>query len=440
MDFATVLCEQAARHADLNIFIHFDSERLIRDARKADERQASGQSLSPLHGIPIAIKDCIDVAGLPTTGGTPLLHDNVVQRSSPIVQSLFDAGALLLGKTNLHELAFGITSSNECSGAVRNPYNLNYSAGGSSSGSAAAVAAEIVPASLGTDTAGSVRIPASHCGVFGFRPSHGRYSSEGVMPLFPTRDTPGTMARSVDDLQLLDSVLADDWVGPETDGRTLRLGIPGDYFLSDLEDEVAGAVETEFKRLEACGFELVEAPPPDFAAVVSKAAGPIRAWELPRSISKYLEDCDSTVRFNELISGIAGEYVRKEFADALKDIDAPRLAEAYQRVLTDVLPHHRKCYRKYFSENTLDAIVFPTVPLGPTLLGHNVTTVMNGTPKSIWHTFRNSLPATFYGAPGISVPFAQTSGGLPLGLEFDGVPGADRELLNVAAAWSRTSN
>ena len=439
VDFATVLCEQAARRADLNVFIHFDGDRLIQDARMADERQASGQPLSPLHGIPVAVKDCIDVAGLPTTGGTPLLRDNVARRSSPIVQSLFDAGALLMGKTNLHELAFGITSSNECSGAVRNPCNPKYSAGGSSSGSAAAVAAEIAPASLGTDTAGSVRIPASHCGVFGFRPSHGRYSNEGVMPLFPTRDTPGIMTRSVDDLLLLDSVLTDDWTIPGIDGRTLRLGIPGDYFLSDLEDEVAAAVDAEFKRLEACGFDLVRAPPPDFAAVISESAGPIRAWELPRSIAEYLEACDSSVGFDELISGIAGEYVREEFADALKDIDAPGLSEAYQKVLTEVLPHHRTRYFEYLSTNALDAIAFPTVPMAPTILDHNVTTVMNGRPKSIWHTFRNSLPATFFGIPGISVPFARTSAGLPLGLEFDGAPGADRELLSVAAAWVKTS-
>lgn len=436
----TSLCQQAERHADLNVFIHFDSDRLLDDARKADEKQVSGQTLDPLHGVPLAVKDCIDVAGLPTTGGTPSLRDNIVQRSSPVAQRLFDAGALLMGKTNLHELAFGITSSNECSGAVRNPYNPECSAGGSSSGSAAAVAANIAPAALGTDTAGSVRIPASHCGVFGFRPSHGRYNSEGVMPLFPTRDTPGLIARSVDDLMLLDSVLTDEWTMPEMGGHRLRLGIPGDYFLSELEASVASAVDEEFKRLESCGFVLVEAPPPDFAAVVSEAAGPIRAWELPRSIAEYLEACGTSVRFDDVVSGIAGTYVREEFTDALKDINAPGLSEAYQYVLTEVLPRHRKCYREYLNENNFAAIVFPTIPMAPTKLCDNVTTLLNGSPISIWHTMRNTLPATFYGAPGISVPFARTPSGLPLGLEFDGAPGADRALLNVAAAWARTLN
>lgn len=440
MEFATSLCEQAARRVDLNAFIHFDVDRLLDDARKADEKQASGQALGPLHGIPLAFKDCIDVAGLPTTGGTPTLRDNVVQTSSCIAQRLFDAGALFMGKTNLHELAFGITSSNECSGAVRNPSNPKYSAGGSSSGSAAAVAAFITPASLGTDTAGSVRIPASHCGIFGFRPSHGRFDGEGVMPLFPSRDTPGLLARSADDLLLLDSILTDDWTMPLVNVVGLRLGIPGDYFLSDLEHDVAAAAEAEFKRLESCGFVLVEAPTPNFAAVVSEAEGPIRAWELPRSIAEYLEACGSRVSFDDLVSGIAGQYVREEFADALKDIDAPGLFEAYQKVLTEVLPRHRERYCEYLKKNKFAAIVFPTTPMAPTKLGDNFTTMLNGRPTSIWHTMRNTLPATFYGAPGITVPFSRTPGGLPLGLEFDGAPGADRELLNVAAEWARTLN
>ncbi len=437
-DLASSLCEQAVRHADLNLFIHYDAECLLENARKADEKQASGEAVGPLHGVPLAIKDCIDIAGLPTTGGTPSLRDNVVQTSSPIARKLFDAGALLMGKTNLHELAFGITSSNECSGAVRNPFNPDYSAGGSSSGSAAAVAVNVAPASLGTDTAGSIRIPAAHCGVFGFRPSHGRLVNLGVMPLFPTRDTPGTIARSVEDLLLLDSVLTDEWAIPDLNGRRLRLGIPGEYFLSDLENEVAVATEVEFKRLEACGVDLVEAPPHDFAAVVLEATGPIRAWELPRSMAKYLKSCGGSTSFNDVISGIAGSYVREEFTDALKDVDAPGLAEAYHRVLTEILPRHRQHYCEYLRENQLDAIVFPTVPMSPTKLNDKVTTMLNGNPVSIWHTMRNALPATFYGAPGITVPFARTHDGFPLGLEFDGAPGADRKLLAVTAEWTRT--
>ncbi len=436
-DYATKLCEQARRHADLNCFIHFDSGRLLSDARKADEMMAAGKKLGPLHGVPVAIKDCIDVAGLPTTGGTPSLRDNVVQRSSTIAQKLFDAGALLMGKTNLHELAFGITSSNEWSGAVGNPHNPSYSAGGSSSGSAAVVAAHIAPAALGTDTAGSVRIPAAHCGVFGFRPSHGRYDTKGVMPLFPTRDTPGTFARSIDDLLLLDSVLTDGWALPGTGRQGGRLGIPGDYFLNDLEDVVSVAVEEAFKKLESSGFVLVDAPPPDFAGIVSETGGPIRAWELPRSIAKYLEACGNGVCFEDVLSGIAGDYVRTEFSEALKDTESPGLAQAYRNVMTEILPRHRQSYREYLSQYDLDAIVFPTVPLAPTRLGDNVSTQLNGKPVSIWRTMRNALPASFFGAPGITIPYATTPDGMPLGLEFDGAPGADRQLLALAAAWAR---
>ncbi|SDD51721.1 amidase family protein [Ruegeria marina] len=437
-EYVSALIDQAERRLDLNLFTQFDPDKLQHDARAADDRLATGRPDGPLHGVPIAIKDCVDVAGLATTCGTPALRNNRVRTTAPFAQKVFDAGALLMGKTNLHELAFGITSSNEHIGAVPNPHDPAYSAGGSSSGSAAAVAAQVVPAALGTDTAGSIRIPAAHCGVFGFRPSHGRYSCGGIMPLFPTRDAPGYFARTASDLALMDSVLTGDWHVPEVDLAGLRLGIPGDYFLSDLEAELATAFDRELQRLAACGVVLAEAPPPDFGALVDEAAGPVRAWELPRSLSDYLDACGQAISLDDVLVGIAGDYVRDEFADALADADASGLFDAYQATLTEVLPRHRAKYLAYLSDHDLSAIVFPTTPTGPTKLGDNVTTTLNGQPVSIWHTFRNALPATFLGAPGLSVPFARTSTGLPLGLEFDGVPSGDRPLLAIARAWSQS--
>ncbi|SIT01035.1 amidase family protein [Paracoccus saliphilus] len=199
LEYSTALVERAQAFSTLNAFTYFDPERVLDAARQADLRQARGEALGPLHGVPLAIKDSIDIEGLPTGGGTPVLRDNIVRRTAPMIRSLFDAGALCFGKTNLYELAFGITSNNRHTGAVRNPCDSERSAGGSSGGSAAAVAAGMVPAAIGSDTAGSVRIPAAHCGILGFRPSHGRYDSTGFMPLFPSRDAPGVMARSVED-------------------------------------------------------------------------------------------------------------------------------------------------------------------------------------------------------------------------------------------------
>lgn len=251
-EYARALLERCESCRSLNAFIALDGDRVLSDAREADRRMQRGQPLGPLHGVPLAIKDSFDVAGTPTTAGTPALQNNIARRTAPMVQKLFEAGALMLGKTNLYELAFGITSSNEFTGAVHNPYNQMMSAGGSSSGSAAAVAAGMAPAALGSDTAGSIRIPAAHCGVVGFRPSTGRYPSEGLVPLFHTRDAPGLMARSVEDIALLDEVISGDGDGSQVELRGLRIGLPRDYFFADLDSRVAAVIERELSRLQDC--------------------------------------------------------------------------------------------------------------------------------------------------------------------------------------------
>lgn len=436
-DYIETLIERALSNVELNAFIYFDPERLLNEARRADERQAQGECLGPLHGIPLAIKDCIDIKGLPTTAATPMLRDNLANQTAPLVQSMLEAGALLFGKTNMHELAFGITSNNECTGAIRNPYDPERSAGGSSSGSAVAVATGMVPAAIGTDTAGSVRIPAAHCGIFGFRPSLGRYDSMGVMPLFPTRDVPGLMTRSIEDLCLLDSVLTGDTETPPYTVASLRLGIPRDYFLDELEAVVARAFEQELERLAALGAILVEVDLPDVEKCIAMTNDPIRAWELPRSISAYLLTSGSGIDFHTLINGIAGSYVRQEFTDALKDTESADLEERYRTAVTDSLPCFRNQYCTCLKQHCLDAIIFPTTPLLPIALGEETNVFVDGSMVSVWQTMRNTEPASFFGAPGISVPLPRGLGEMPIGLEFDGIPGSDRKLLSVVAACTQ---
>jgi len=438
-EYGEALIAQAQSFAALNAFIELDLDRIRKVARDADRHKARGHMLGPLHGIPLAVKDCIDIAELPTTGATPALRKNVDRRTAPLVRTLFEAGAHLFGKTNLYELAFGITSNNDCTGAVRNPHNPDRSAGGSSSGSAAAVAAGMVPAAIGSDTAGSIRIPAAHCGIYGFRPTTGRYASDGFMPCFPTRDAPGLLARSVEDLCLLDSILTAERDLPACNLEGLRLGLPGPYFLDALESDVAIAFEQELRRLESCGVRLVDAAPPNFAALIAEASEPIRAWELPRSLAAYLDASACDIDLETGLSAIAGPYVREEFADALKGQDTADLAERYQETLSVVLPRHREAYRGYLADNDLNAIVFPTTPLAPTLLGEEGDVLIDGRMVSVWHTMRNTVPASFYGAPAITIPYARTPAGLPLGLEFDGIPGQDRKLLAIAASWARTA-
>lgn len=433
-EYVGELIERAERDADLNAFTHFEPESVRAAARQADLNLVAGRTLGPLHGIPLAIKDCIDVAGLATTGGTPALRDHVVNRTAPLVQKLKDAGAIVFGKTNMYELAFGITSSNEFTGPVKNPHDRRRSAGGSSSGSAAAVAAGFVPGAIGTDTAGSVRIPASHCGIFGFRPSSGRYDSTGIMPLFPTRDVPGLMARTVMDLQLMDAVLSGDGSTPSIDLPSLRLGLPGPYFLDELETGVAAEFGHMLAQLRSYGVTIVQADLHDLARSLDELSGPIRAWELPRSLAEYLETSGAGIGFDALIAGIAGPYVREEFAQALREANAEDLAERYRHVVSVALPGFRKKYLDHFKEFKLDAIIFPTTPILATALGDEGDVVVDDQAVPVWRTMRNTVPASFYGAPGVTFPAANRVQGVPVGVEIDGLPGKDKKVLAIAAA------
>jgi len=206
-DLVRALVEVIERKRDLNAFITFDRERAIASAHKADTFAARKSFAGPLHGVPIVVKDNIHVAGLPNSAGTPALRDFVPTRNAPVAEKLIRAGAIVLGKTNMHELAFGITSNNAAFGPARNAYDPSRIAGGSSGGTANAIAARMAAAGLGTDTGGSVRIPAALNGIAGLRPTLGRYSQEGITPIAHTRDTAGPMAREVADLVLLDTII-----------------------------------------------------------------------------------------------------------------------------------------------------------------------------------------------------------------------------------------
>ncbi len=206
--YADALLAQAEKAAKLNAFIHFDADQVRAAARAADaQRLAGAATLGALHGVPLALKDNLDTVDMPTTGGTPGLKGHRPKRNAAVVQKLLDAGAIAFGKANLHELAYGISNNNAGFGAARNPYDPSRIPGGSSGGVGAAVGARIVPGGIGSDTGGSVRVPAALCGIVGFRPSTGRWSQSGVVPISHTRDTPGPMTRSVADCVLLDGVV-----------------------------------------------------------------------------------------------------------------------------------------------------------------------------------------------------------------------------------------
>src|ERR1700722_5675049 len=256
--YAAVLLERCKVGKSLNAFISLEPERVLEAARECDVRRRTGAKLGPLHGLPIPIKDSINTKDYPTTAGTPALKDFRPTEDAPIVSIIRQAGGVVLGKTNLHELSYGYTSNNPTFGAVHNPYDPTRIPGGSSGGTAAAVAAQMAPLGVAEDTEGSIRVPAALCGIAGFRPSTGRYPSTGAAPISALFDQIGPHARNVADLALFDSVAASDWPplqAPSLQG--LRLGVVRDYWFVGLDPEVERVTDRALEQLRSAGVEIV---------------------------------------------------------------------------------------------------------------------------------------------------------------------------------------
>src|SRR3974390_417380 len=209
--YASALLGRCGQAKAWNHFIPLPQEGVMEAARAADRRRTSGVKLGPLHGLPIPVKDSVNTKDMPTTGGTPALRHFKPKQDAAIVRTLVDAGAIVMGKTNLHELSCGWTSNNQAFGAVHNPYDVRRIPGGSSGGTAVAVATRMAPLGVAEDTEGSIRVPAAMCGIAGFRPTTGRYATTGAVPISPLFDQVGPHARTVGDLALFDSVVTGDW-------------------------------------------------------------------------------------------------------------------------------------------------------------------------------------------------------------------------------------
>ena len=436
--YAEALLAQAARCAGLNAFIHLDPEQVRAAARAADARRAADPgSLGPLHGVPLALKDNLDTADMPTTAGTPGLKGNRPQRNAPIVQKLLDAGAIAFGKANLHELAYGITSNNAGFGAVRNPYDPSRIPGGSSGGVGAAVGARIVPGGIGSDTGGSVRVPAALCGIVGFRPTTGRWTQTGIVPISHTRDTAGPMTRSVADCALLDSVVTGSTPAPAVAGlKGLRLGVPRAHFWSPLDAETARLMEDVLARLKEAGAVLVEADIAEVARLDGEAGFPIALYETVTDLNAYLAGRGSTMRYPELVAQCASPDVKGLLQSLHGEGAIPEAA--YRRALDVLRPQLQAAYRDHFRRHDVAAVVFPTTPLPAAPIGDDETVALNGERVPTFFTFiRNSSPGSVAGIPGISLPAALTAAGLPLGIELDGSENDDARLLAIATAVER---
>lgn len=434
VDIVTELLKRAEQSASLNAFITIDAERALERAAELDQMRSQGNILGPLHGVPLVVKDNIHVAGLPNTAGTPGLAEFTPDSDSPTILALKNAGAIILAKTNLHELAFGITSDNGAYGSVGNPFDPLMFAGGSSGGTASAISAGLAPAGLGTDTGGSVRIPAALTGVVGFRPSSGRYDSSAVTPISHTRDTVGVIARNVNDVIAMDQAIDPGRVDSDVDVASIRLGVARSYYFENMDEQTAVVVETALDKLREAGVTLVEVGPGDVGALNAKSAFPIALYEVMQDLPEYLADFDTGKDFAAIASSAASPDVQGLFG--MLGTPEGQIPEEIYAAAMEAREDMRMMFRDYFATHDLAGMIFPTTLLPARPIEGSLETVeLNGERVPTFPTYiHNTDPATIAALPGISLPAGVTRDGLPVGIEIDGPEGSDRHLLAIAAA------
>lgn len=400
---------------ELNAFITVTAEQALEAARQAESGISSGNYRGPLHGIPIGLKDLFDTAGVRTTAGSNQFRERVPTVDAEVVRLLKQAGAVIIGKLNMHEFAFGMSGVVSAFGPVKNPWNRKCISGGSSSGSAAAVAAGLCLAALGSDTSGSIRCPPALCGIVGHRPSAGLVSNQGVVPLSTSFDTVGPMTSTVRDAAVLFDVL----VGKSTyasvleeDVSKLRVGVARKNFFDDLDADVASCMEAALEVVKKLVSEVheVEAPVEGFRTIFNA-----EIWEYHEAmIHEHPELYDPRTLFRlQKCAGIsATDYIRERHR-----LDA-----------------HRAQAEKIFEQ--VDVVITPTTPSpAPRIADLEALPVPDVRPFEVQHLMRNTLPFSALYWPSLSVPCGFTRDGLPVGMQISSRPGGDSICFRVAHAY-----
>jgi indoleacetamide hydrolase len=438
--YASALLKRCAQGASLNAFITLRPEQVLEAARDCDRRRRAGGKLGPLHGLPIPIKDSLNTRDLPTTGGTEALRHFRPTADAPLVHALRSAGAIVLGKTNLHELSYGYTSNNHPFGAVHNPYDPTRIPGGSSGGTAAAIAYRMAPLGVAEDTEGSIRVPASLCGLAGFRPTTGRYSTVGAVPITPLFDQAGPHARNVADLLLFDGAVTG--ASTRTVRHTLngvRLGVVRSFWYTNLDPEVEQITRAALETLTRAGAVLVEAELPQLRQLISLTTDPIQNHDTKGSLTRYLAEYHTGVSFEELLAKATPD-LRAEIESESRPGSAFYCSEAaYHDAVHVHLPALKAMYRDYFARTAVAAIVFPTTILpAPPIGEEDMQVEIRGKQYPLDEAIaRNIAPGSTAGLPGLVLPSGLTRAGLPVSLEFDGPAGSDRALLALGLSLER---
>jgi aspartyl-tRNA(Asn)/glutamyl-tRNA(Gln) amidotransferase subunit A len=413
----------------LNAFITVTADSALAEAHHAEAAMQCGDWRGPLHGIPLAVKDLIDTAGVLTTAGSAQFEKRIPREDADVVRRLKNAGAILLGKQNLHEFAYGGSSVVSHYGPVRNPWNPAHISGGSSGGSAASGATILGYASIGTDTAGSIREPAALCGVVGLKPTHGRVSARGVFPLSMSLDHVGPITRTVADAAILLQVIADpdakDSAGdavsiPDYSAKfgsptnRLRVGIPRSFFYEGLDSEITSAVEQALAILKSLTAEMRE---------ISLTIDTDRTLQLAES---YAVHAEFVARSPELYQPETLRRIRGgESISRSQTLEARRKLEQSRREIERVF-------------NVVDVLVTPTTPIAAPILAELEKHPDQLRPAEIV-MLRNTRPFNVWGIPAISVPCGFTRAGLPIGLQISGPHWGEGVILQLAHAYEQST-
>lgn len=413
----------------LNAFITVTSDSALDEARKAETEIQKGRWRGPLHGVPVALKDLFDTQGIRTTAGSGLFKDRIPDEDSEVVRRLKTTGAVLLGKLNMHEFAYGASSMISFFGPVRNPWSHEHIAGGSSSGSAVAVAAGLCYGALGSDTGGSIRLPSAYCGAVGLKPTYGRVSTRGVIPLSWSFDHAGPITRRVADAAImLQAIAGYDPKDPASidvpvpnygtvlhETRPLRVGLPRAYFYEKLDPEIESAITAAVSLIGklAASIQDIELRADNDTTVLRAEAYAYHCENIKKNPDLYQADTLRRIRSGEEIS--TSEYIR-----------ARRHMDEYRRDALRVF-------------ESVDLLITPTSPVPPATITELLVDTNTLRSKEIL-MLRNTRTFNALGLPTISVPCGFGKTGLPIGMQITGAPWDEASVLRLAQAYEQQTN